>query len=366
VLRRSPAPPARPLAPHGWGAVVVLLLGVLLTSLGLGIGLPYATKAGWSLLGVAGGLALVIGLLLLALAVAGLARSVRGWWRLVVPPLAVVVALGLVYVLAVPLAVTTVPPTEARLAPEAVGPDQREVRLPTRDGVELAASYVRSGNGAAVVLLHGSGSTRASVVDQAAVLAAHGYGVLLLDARGHGDSGGRAMDWGWHGDEDVAAAVTFLEVQPEVTRGRIAAVGLSMGGEEALGAAAADDRLRAVVAEGAVGRGAFDLGWLSDVYGWRGTVTEAVNGLQTWLVGLLSGAERPVALQEAVGAAGPVLLVTAGDRPDEQHAAEVLRRAAPDRVEVWVVPGSSHTGGLRTAPRDWEARVVGFLDEALS
>ena len=366
MLRRSPVPPASHVAPRGWRAVVVLLVGVLLTSLGLGVGTPYVRKAGWSLLGVAGGLALVVGLLLLALAVVGLAGSVRRWWRLVILPLAVVVAPVLVYVLAVPFAVTTVPPTEADRTPGAVGLDHREVRLPTRDGVELAASYVPSGNGAAVVLLHGSGSTRSSVVDQAAVLAAHGYGVLLLDARGHGDSGGRAMDWGWHGDEDVAAAMTFLEAQPEVTGGRIAAVGLSRGGEEALGAAAADARVRAVVAEGATGRGAFDLGWLSDVYGWRGAVTEAAKWLQTSLVELLSGAERPVALREAVGAASSVLLVTAGDRPDEQHAAEVLRRAAPDRVQVWVVPGGSHTGGLRTAPPEWEARVVGFLDDALS
>lgn len=354
------------MVPRGWEAVGVLLLGVLLTALGVGVGLPYAVKAGWSLLAVAGLVALGLGLVLLALAVVGLARSVRGWWRLLVLPLAASVALVLVYVLAVPLAVTTIPPTEAGRTPASVGLDPREVRLPTPDGVELAASYVPSGNGAAVVLLHGSGSTSASVVDHAAVLAAHGYGVLLLDARGHGDSGGRAMDWGWYGEEDVAGAVTFLAAQPDVEPDRIAAVGLSMGGEEALGAAGTDSRVRAVVAEGATGRGAFDLGWLSEAYGWRGTVTQDVHRVQTWLVGLLSGAEPPTALRDAVAAAGPVLLIAAGEVPDEQHAAEALRQAAPDHLEVWVVRGSSHTGGLRTAPEEWAATVVGFLDAALS
>jgi uncharacterized protein len=42
------------------------------------------------------------------------------------------------------------------------------------------------------------------------VLARHGYGVLLFDARGHGRSEGRAMDFGWFGDLDVSAAVSFL------------------------------------------------------------------------------------------------------------------------------------------------------------
>ena len=60
----------------------------------------------------------------------------------------------------------------------------------------------------------------------------------------------------------------------------------------------------------------------------------------------------------------PVLLVTAGGVPDEGHAAEALRRAAPDAVSVWTVDGAGHTGGLRTDPEGWEERVVGFLDAA--
>jgi hypothetical protein len=32
---------------------------------------------------------------------------------------------------------------------------------------------------------------------------------------------------------------------------------------------------------------------------------------------------------------------------------------------VWVVPDAGHTQGLTTAPRAWEAHVIGFLDAAL-
>lgn len=66
----------------------------------------------------------------------------------------------------------------------------------------------------AIVLLHGAGSTRSDVLDQAAVLAHYGFGVLMIDARGHGDSGGRAMDFGWHGDADSAAATGYLRLTP--------------------------------------------------------------------------------------------------------------------------------------------------------
>src|SRR2546429_683874 len=62
----------------------------------------------------------------------------------------------------------------------------QDVSFRTADGVRLSAWYLPSRNSAAVVLLPGSGSTRTAVLSQAAVLARHGYGALLVDTRGHG------------------------------------------------------------------------------------------------------------------------------------------------------------------------------------
>src|SRR5205085_4257994 len=124
----------------------------------------------------------------------------------------------------------------------------RAVLFPAADGGRLSGWCVPSSNGDAVVLLHGAGSRRSAVLDHAAVLARAGYGVLLFDARGHGKSGGRAMDFGWYGDRDVNGAVQFLTQQRDVGQGRILAVGLSMGGEEAIGAAASNPRICGVVA----------------------------------------------------------------------------------------------------------------------
>lgn len=269
---------------------------------------------------------------------------------------------------AVPVAATVVPPDRADgRTPAGVGLAYRAVRLPVGRGQTLAAWYVPTRNRAAVVLLHGSGSTRSSTLGQAAVLAHHGYGVLLVDARGHGASTGRAMDLGWNGDRDLAAATAYLSSpQSGADPRRIAALGLSMGGEEALGALAVDPRIAAVVAEGATGRQAADLGWLATRYGWRGRLQEGVEVVHTWLAAALSGLSPPRPLADGVRRGrAPVLLVTAGERPDEGYAAAALRAAAPARVSVWTVPGSDHTAGLSTAPAEWERRVVGFLDRAL-
>ena len=71
-----------------------------------------------------------------------------------------------------------------------------------------------------------------------------------------------AMDFGWWGDRDIAAAVSFLARQPGVRAGQIAVLGESMGGEQALAAAGSDPRIRAVVAEGVTGQQLADHGWL--------------------------------------------------------------------------------------------------------
>lgn len=96
-------------------------------------------------------------------------------------------------------------------------------------------------------------------------------------------SGGKAMDFGWNGDGDIIAAVDFLVARPEFDPSRIAVFGLSMGGEGAIGAAATDSRISAVVAD----------------------------------------------------------------------------------VAVWTVAGAGHTEGLRVAPVEWEATVIGFLERSL-
>jgi pimeloyl-ACP methyl ester carboxylesterase len=265
------------------------------------------------------------------------------------------------------VAATNVPPSEITTTPDDLGLEFESVALTTVDDVELAGWYLPGASDAAIVVAHGAGSTRSDALEQAAVLNRNGFAVLLVDARGHGDSDGTAMDFGWYGDADLIAAVDHLAARRDVDPDRIGVLGLSMGGEETIGVAAADARVRAVVAEGATGRTAPDKAWLSDVYGWRGWLQEQVEKIQFGVTDLLTEASPPTPLRSAVGdAAGtPFLLITASAVTDEGDAARYLRTAAPERVTVWTVEGASHTGGLETAPVEWEARVVSFLDEHL-
>ena len=177
--------------------------------------------------------------------------------------------------------------------------------MTTDDGVRLAGWYLPSTNRAAVVLLHGAGSTRSDVLDEAAVLAAHGFGVLMIDARGHGDSDGRAMDFGWHGDADIAAATGYLADRPRRRPTAHRRGGHVDGWRGGASAPAATNRLiRAVVAEGATARSAADEAWLSDEFGVRGLVQEQLERLQDVVTDALTDASVPTSMREAVETSG--------------------------------------------------------------
>ena len=345
---------------------LAVLVGVPAVAIAAGFA-PHWAKSGPLAIQGAAGLLFAAGL---ALVIGGTAVATRvwGWWRRAGGGSVVVAATAVVaFVVSPAIAATNVPRPEIGEDPSNVGVDYQDVTLHTSDGVSLAAWYVESSNRSAVVLLHGAGSTRSDVLDEAAVLAAAGFGVLMVDARGHGESGGRAMDFGWHGNTDVAAATDYLATRRDVDDGRIGVVGLSMGGEEAIGASAGNELISAVVAEGATARTAADEAWLSGEYGVRGALQEGLERVQDWTTDLLTSASVPTSLRAAVGSSGDTryLLITAGTEPDERHAATHIAAGATDRVEVWTVPAASHTAGLGTAPTEWTDRVVGFLDSVL-
>jgi uncharacterized protein len=349
----------------GHGATA-LVLGIAGTAGGAGVAGAHLAKTGLDAAALLGGIVLAAGLILLAWGAADLVRAVSGWWRLLAIPAALVLLWFVLYPLTWAVAATNQPPGALGSAtPASYGLTYRNVAFRAADGVRLSAWYVPARNGAAVLVLPGSGSTRTAVLPQAAVLARHGYGALLLDGRGHGLSGGHAMDFGWWGGRDIAAALSFLDRQPGIQVGKIAVLGESMGGEQALAAIGADPRIAAVVAEGATGQQVADHGWY--FHGITGVLDRGMEWVQYTAAGLLSGAPRPVSIPDAIRAAAPrpVLIIAGAAVTSEPIAARWFQAASPATVHVWVIPHAGHTQGLATAPRVWAAHVLSFLHAAL-
>jgi hypothetical protein len=141
--------------------------------------------------------------------------AVRRWGRraAVIPA-----ALFLVFYVVLPVAVALWQTQKPRQPVDtgALAVPREEVTLSTSDGLDLAGWYIPSKNHAAVLLVHGGGGSREGVAAHAEMFARNGYGVLLYDARGRGESEGRTDGYGWTWREDVSAALSYLENRPDV------------------------------------------------------------------------------------------------------------------------------------------------------
>ena len=228
------------------------LLGLAALSSGLAVFAPRALVGGDAGVGGYTGIPATLagaGLIVLAFWMALRGRSRRV--KLLALPVGFVIVQWLV-VPAINAGIVTNGPRSRVAAASTIGfAGARDVSFRASDGVGLRGWYVPGGNGAAVILLHGSHGDRSDTKRHLDLLSRLGYAVLAYDARGHGESGGTTNALGWNSDPDLRGAVAFLRRQGGVDPGRIAAVGISMGGEEALRAASDGVPLRAVVADGA-------------------------------------------------------------------------------------------------------------------
>jgi hypothetical protein len=164
------------------------------------------------------------------------------------------------------------------------------------------------------------------------------------------------------GTDDIAGAVNFLDHQPGIDSHRIAALGLSMGAEEALRATAGGIPLRAVVADGA---GASTLGDQQIVAHGPGPVFLSETWLTMRAIELVSSETEPTPLKTVVGHIRvPVLLITS-NASNERAIDNAYRQRIGANAALWYLPDTSHTNALATHPQAYVARIRSFLNAAL-
>ena len=236
----------------------------------------------------------------------------------------------------------------------------RDVSFKAADGLRISGWYRPSRNGAAVLILHGGGGDRTGSVAHARLLARHGYGVLLYDARGRGESDGAPNGYGWDWGKDVAGALAFLKRRPDVDPRRIGAIGLSTGANVLIEVAARRHDLAALVTDGA-GAGSFE-----DWHRLRGTELGLPPGwVMFTTIRVLAGDPPGPPLEDLIAhVTTPTLLISAGEA-DERNFNVLYDKAATTPVEHWNLPDTRHTDAIHQHPPRYARRVVSFLDHAL-
>jgi len=181
---------------------------------------------------------------------------------------------------------------------------------------------------AGVVILHGAGSAKESHFDFARGCRADGIAALAYDARGHGRSAG---EFGPGAIDDVLAMVELLRAHASP----IALRGSSMGGFQALHAAARDHALCAVVAICPAPADLLRRGLRSDA---EPRFRCDVPATERWL--------RTLDEHEAVAAFGPetglLLLHARGDEQVPYTVSEELYASAHDPKRLLILPGGHH------------------------
>lgn len=200
--------------------------------------------------------------------------------------------------------------------------------LGTRDGLSYALFLPDGEPESGVVIVHGAGSAKESHFDFGRAARASGVAALAFDARGHGRSEGR---FGPGAFDDVLAMCTLLrEYAPSV-----AIRGSTMGGFQAIFAAALDPEVAAVVAICPAPPDHLLRGLRSGDLQHFECDAEAC---QPWLASL--------DMQSAVSALSPhtalLLLHARGDEQVPWTVSEELHAAAGEPKRLLVLPGGHH------------------------
>jgi len=131
------------------------------------------------------------------------------------------------------------------------------VQMRAADGVSLEGWFLPASitgsdptpSDTTVIVVPGRGMPKGCSLNYAQMLCLGRCNVLLFDLRGEGGSAGHSRSFGVREAQDVLGAVQYLEESHAQASRHIFAFGISQGASAVIRAAAADERVRAVVVD---------------------------------------------------------------------------------------------------------------------
>ncbi|MEP6730825.1 MAG: alpha/beta hydrolase [bacterium] len=211
----------------------------------------------------------------------------------------------------------------------------------------------------AVLLMHGNGDNRTSMLGRARFLHREGYAVLLIDLQGHGESPGRHLTFGALESVDARAALDFLRAHAPTER--IGVIGYSLGGAAALlGAtplpvdAMVLEAVYPTIEDATANRLRVYLGPLGPLL-----LPVLTAQIHLW-TGISASALRPI---DGISRVVVPMLLIAGERDTRTTLTDSQRMfaAAHAPKELWIVPDAGHDDFHGTHGAAYEKRVGGFL-----
>jgi dipeptidyl aminopeptidase/acylaminoacyl peptidase len=296
--------------------------------------------------------------------------------------------IGVSSAMAANLTRTTRVRTNPEDTPDSVGLAYNDVSFTSRGGdARLSGWIIPPESGAnspeatargtsCIVMLHGDNANRSDpktgTLGIARALSRRGFGILMFDLRGRGDSPAAMSSSGYFERLDLQGASDYL-VSRGADRSRIGVLGFSLGGAVALMAGSNPNNFGAVVSDSSFADYTLVL---------RNSMTGIKRPLTLWFPGMKFMARSIYGID--ITDISPARAITRSDTPvlvihgedDEvipvEHARLLGRAigASFDEIEtgeetVWIVPGAGHTGAFRTDPDAYIKRLIKFYEAHL-
>ena len=255
--------------------------------------------------------------------------------------------------------------------------DMSDVSIVARDGATLRAWSIRpaSGNGNAVILLHGLGDNRTGTAGYADLFLKHGFSVLMPDARAHGKSGGELATFGLLESDDIHRWLDWLQQNDHPAC--IYGLGESMGAAQLLQSLKTETRFCAVVTESPFASfreiGYDRVGQHFHTGPWLGrTILRPIVEFAFLYARLKYKLDfEQVSPEDAVAHTQvPVFLIhgIVDSNIPLRHSLLIAKQNVKQNAKqnvgrnpaifLWEVPNADHCGAISTAPGEFSSRVV--------
>ena len=243
---------------------------------------------------------------------------------------------------------------------------------PRGGGPTLRGWYIHGETGGPVIVcVHGLGSKRSGdeAVKIAAGLAERGFGSLLFDLRGHGDSDDGRVSGGYFERLDALGAFDYL-IGRGVPAPSIGFLGFSMGAATTVLAAAEEEATGAIVLDSPYAKAtefiANEAARKTPFPKWSVPLFVPTTRLMAATIyGINLGAMEP---ERAVAGLGyPILVIhgTADTRIPLDNGVRV-HGAAPPGSRLWLVEDADHVDAFKVEPKEYIDRLVAYYDERLA
>lgn len=256
--------------------------------------------------------------------------------------------------------------------PHVLGLEYTDVSFPSRDDcLEIHGWLIKAENdGRTVIMTHGEYRHRdhpeLKMLELARDLHQHGYSVLMIDLRGHGESQGDRISAGYYEKRDVLGAIDYLKGLG-IPSPKVALLGFSLGAATSILAAAEEREIGAVISDSSFAN-------LKELLGQE---VKRRMGLPTFFIPLLKFTGKimygfdPTSVSpiEKVASISPSRIFFIHGEKDAQippeHAYRLMEASGGSQNQMWIVPEAEHVRAYVTYPQEYVSRVVAFLDKVM-